>query len=282
MAALKRSRRSFGFCSGRKGFAAARGTVTRWPVPSSWPLGVAVLACRAVRCGPTPLPARPRTVLHYGDSLTVGTGPLSPRVPSGWSISQSADVSRHAYEGPQAVEALRLDAAPRARDQPRCERRSRRGVRLRGGRATGRAVRPGRDRCVIWSTVVRPPYNGVSYDGYNRVLRRAALDVRELPRLRLAGPRQGASRLVRQRRRASDRGRAIARGRPRSRGSSSPAELQLTAAAAGRSLVVVGSVRVDVSLRGRSGRRGRRSSRSVRSTWRVSYASRMSPSLRSL
>ena len=27
---------------------------------------------------------------------------------------------------------------------------------------------------MIWSTIVRPPYNGVSYEGYNRVLRRAS------------------------------------------------------------------------------------------------------------
>ncbi len=29
-------------------------------------------------------------------------------------------------------------------------------------------------RCVIWSTIVRPPFAGVSYDGYNRALRRMA------------------------------------------------------------------------------------------------------------
>ena len=34
----------------------------------------------------------------------------------------------------------------------------------------------GPSRCVIWSTINRPPYNGISYDGYNSVLR--ALDAR--------------------------------------------------------------------------------------------------------
>jgi hypothetical protein len=29
----------------------------------------------------------------------------------------------------------------------------------------------GDERCVIWSTVVRPPFHGVSYDGFNDVLR---------------------------------------------------------------------------------------------------------------
>jgi lysophospholipase L1-like esterase len=36
--------------------------------------------------------------------------------------------------------------------------------------------------CVIWSTIARPPYDGVSYDGYNRALRRIA---RARPSLRV-------------------------------------------------------------------------------------------------
>ena len=28
----------------------------------------------------------------------------------------------------------------------------------------------GPSRCVVWSTIVRPPYQGVSYSGYNRAL----------------------------------------------------------------------------------------------------------------
>jgi lysophospholipase L1-like esterase len=28
----------------------------------------------------------------------------------------------------------------------------------------------GRTRCVVWANVVRPPYRGVSYRGYNRLL----------------------------------------------------------------------------------------------------------------
>ena len=28
----------------------------------------------------------------------------------------------------------------------------------------------GRGRCVVWANIVRPPYRGVSYRGYNRVL----------------------------------------------------------------------------------------------------------------
>ena len=32
----------------------------------------------------------------------------------------------------------------------------------------------GSGRCVVWATVVRPPYAGVSYAGYNRALRTIA------------------------------------------------------------------------------------------------------------
>ncbi len=34
----------------------------------------------------------------------------------------------------------------------------------------------GPNRCVVWSTINRPPYDGISYDGYNAVLR--GLDIR--------------------------------------------------------------------------------------------------------
>lgn len=30
----------------------------------------------------------------------------------------------------------------------------------------------GQGRCVVWANIVRPPYGGVSYRGYNRVLAR--------------------------------------------------------------------------------------------------------------
>ena len=124
------------------------------------------------------LPARaasvaPRTVLHYGDSLTVGTGIYLSTFLPGWSITQSASVSRHTDEGPGAVRALSSNL-PRvlvislgANDDPGAVSAFAVDVRRI-------ATTAGPRRCVIWSTVVRPPYNGVSYDGYNSVLRRAA------------------------------------------------------------------------------------------------------------
>ena len=136
-------------------------------------LGVAVLACVGALQADAAA-GTPRTVLHYGDSLTVGTGLYLPAFLPGWSITQSASVSRHADEGPQAVRSL-SSTLPRvlvislgANDDPGAVSAFAADVR----RVVSAA---GRNRCVIWSTVVRPPYNGVSYEGYNRVLRRAAL-----------------------------------------------------------------------------------------------------------
>jgi lysophospholipase L1-like esterase len=115
----------------------------------------------------------PRTVLHYGDSLTIGTGVYLSSFLPGWSITQSASISRHADEGPAAVRLLG-SSLPRvlvislgANDDPGAVAEFAADVRRISTTA-------GRGRCVIWSTVVRPPYNGVSYEGYNRVLRHAA------------------------------------------------------------------------------------------------------------
>jgi len=116
----------------------------------------------------------PRTMLHYGDSLTVGTAAYLPSCLPGWSITQSASISRHADEGPGAVRLL-SSSLPRvlvislgANDDPGAVAAFATDVRRISTTA-------GRGRCVIWSTVVRPPSNGVSYEGYNRILRRAAL-----------------------------------------------------------------------------------------------------------
>jgi lysophospholipase L1-like esterase len=140
-------------------------------------LTVLVLAAAAFSLA-VALPTRagsgsPRTVLHYGDSLTVGTGVYLSSFLPGWSITQSASISRHADEGPGAVRSL-TSSLPRVlvislgtNDDPGA-------VAAFASDVRRIATTAGRGRCVIWSTVLRPPYNGVSYEGYNRVLRRTA------------------------------------------------------------------------------------------------------------
>jgi hypothetical protein len=111
-----------------------------------------------------------RTVYVDGDSLAVGTSWYLSRFLPGWVLRQTVGVSRHAYEGASAVRA-RGSALERVlvidlgtNDDPSAVSRFAAYVR--------EIVRvAGSSRCVIWPTVNRPPYNGVSYESYNNALR---------------------------------------------------------------------------------------------------------------
>jgi hypothetical protein len=110
-----------------------------------------------------------RSLLVVGDSLAEGTRPYIPKELPGWRIKQSAKVSRHASEGDDVMRRYG-DRLPRVihaslgtNDDPRD---------VRGFRAAIRSVMKlaGTGRCVVWANIVRPPYGGVSYRGYNRAL----------------------------------------------------------------------------------------------------------------
>lgn len=116
--------------------------------------------------------AAARTIYVDGDSLSVGTGWYLSGFLPGWTLRGTVAVSRHAYQGVAAVEA-RAEAGLLERvvvvdlgtnDDPSATTTFR-GYVLDVLKAAGPS------RCVIWSTINRPPYNGVSYDGYNAVLR---------------------------------------------------------------------------------------------------------------
>ena len=113
--------------------------------------------------------AKERSLFVNGDSLAVGTRPYLPGALPGWSVRQSATVSRHASEG---AGVLRAQGSSLARvvfvslgtnDDPR---------NVSPFRSAIRSVMDvvGPRRCVVWATVVRPPVAGASYGGYNRVL----------------------------------------------------------------------------------------------------------------
>ena len=130
------------------------------------------LACALVAASPGPA-AGNRNVLSYGDSLSVGTDLFLGRYLHGWNVRSAASISRHADDVPGAL------SAPSARSLPRVIVVSA-GTNDDPGRVSGfaRIVREtlaiaGPSRCVVWSTIVRPPYQGVSYGGYNRALRRS-------------------------------------------------------------------------------------------------------------
>jgi hypothetical protein len=110
-----------------------------------------------------------RSVYVDGDSLAVGTGWYLGRFLPGWALHQAVSVSRHAYEGVSAVRARGTALEPivvdlGTNDDPGAVSRFAGYVR-----ETVRLAGP--SRCVVWSTVNRPPSGGVSYDGYNAVLR---------------------------------------------------------------------------------------------------------------
>jgi lysophospholipase L1-like esterase len=110
-----------------------------------------------------------RDVLSYGDSLSVGTNLYLGGYLRGWNVRSVAAISTHADQVPAALRSFG-SSLPRVvvvsagtNDDP--------------GRVSGfaRLVREtlavaGPRRCVVWSTILRPPYAGVSYSGYNRAL----------------------------------------------------------------------------------------------------------------
>ncbi len=108
-----------------------------------------------------------------GASLAAGTLLFLSKDLPGWTVRRSVDVSRHAYEGVTPLEA-RGHALGRVvivdlgtNDDP-----SRVSVFARSVRQVMRTA--GTSRCVIWPTVHRRPYHGISWEGFNRTLRRLA------------------------------------------------------------------------------------------------------------
>jgi hypothetical protein len=116
-----------------------------------------------------------RTVLSFGDSLGVGTDLYLGRYLPGWSLRADSVVSMRAADVPTMLRSFGK-ALPRVivvsagtNDDPA------------GVAGFTRIVREalavaGPSRCVVWSTIERPPYRGVSYAALNTAL--AALDRR--------------------------------------------------------------------------------------------------------
>jgi lysophospholipase L1-like esterase len=114
----------------------------------------------------------PGTLLVVGDSLAVGTSPHLAGALPGWRIQELARTSKPTAEGVAEVTqrsgrlpgviavSLGTNDDPSAVDTYE-------GQVLTVLDAAG----PG---CVVWANIVRPPYAGVSYAGYNRVLARLA------------------------------------------------------------------------------------------------------------
>ncbi len=127
------------------------------------------LALAGLALAPAGAFAAERSLLVNGDSLAEGTRPYVPPELPGWRVKQSTAVSRHAYEGDDVMRRY-------GRRLPRVIHVSL-GTNDDPGNVDGfrdaiadvMKVAGGR-RCVVWANIVRPPYRGVSYRGYNRAL----------------------------------------------------------------------------------------------------------------
>jgi lysophospholipase L1-like esterase len=130
----------------------------------------AAAAVLAATAGAGSVRSAARSAYVDGDSLAVGTSGYLGRFLPGWALHEAVGVSRHTYEGLYAVRArgaalervLVIDLG--TNDDPSA-------VSSFAGYVRDIVRAAGPTRCVIWSTVNRPPYNGVSYAGYNSVLR---------------------------------------------------------------------------------------------------------------
>ena len=119
--------------------------------------------------GPASASAAERSLLVNGDSLAEGTRPYIPPELPAWRVRQSTSVSRHAYEGDDVMRRYGsrlprvIHVSLGTNDDPGDVDGFRKAIgdvmKLAGAR-----------RCVVWANIVRPPYRGVSYRGYNRVL----------------------------------------------------------------------------------------------------------------
>jgi lysophospholipase L1-like esterase len=116
-----------------------------------------------------PASAAEQSLLVDGDSLAEGTRPYIPMELPGWRVRQSTSVSRHAAEGDDVMRRYG-ERLPRVihvslgtNDDPGDVDGFREAIadvmKVAGSR-----------RCVVWANIVRPPYRGVSYRGYNRAL----------------------------------------------------------------------------------------------------------------
>jgi hypothetical protein len=108
------------------------------------------------------------SLLHVGDSLAVGSDPPLRQLLPGWSITTDALKSRPTGAGVAIIDrqaslpaALVVELGTNdSPDQPAQFASYVRHV----------LALAGPNRCVVWVNIHRPPYDGVSYAGFNRAL----------------------------------------------------------------------------------------------------------------
>ena len=108
------------------------------------------------------------SLLHVGDSLAVGSDPPLRQLLPGWSITTDALKSRPTSAGVAIIDrqpslADRLVVELGTNDSPDQSAQF-------AGYVRHVLALAGSNRCVVWVNIHRPPYNGISYAGYNRAL----------------------------------------------------------------------------------------------------------------
>jgi hypothetical protein len=117
-----------------------------------------------------------RNLIVIGDSLAVGIKPYLPALLPGWSVSVDARIGRPLGEGMSRLSATSAPSAATVyafslgtNDDPGAVS------------AIASAVQKSAARgCVVWATIARPPYNGVSYAAMNSRLKSLASSGRVL------------------------------------------------------------------------------------------------------
>ncbi len=113
-----------------------------------------------------------REVFVVGDSLAAEmAGSLSTEL-SGWRVRIDAEWGRPLDDGMRILDDQRrlpaiLAVSLFTNDHPR-------NADALGAAVRATAARPG--GCAVWATIVAPPYEGVSHEGANALLRRLARD----------------------------------------------------------------------------------------------------------
>jgi hypothetical protein len=127
----------------------------------------ALVALLTFSCAAGPAAAAP-SLLHVGDSLAVGSDPPLRKLLPGWSITTDALKSRPTAVGVgiidhQASLPDTLVVELGTNDSPDQADRF-------AGYVRHVLQLAGPNRCVVWVNIHRPPFNGVSYAGFNRAL----------------------------------------------------------------------------------------------------------------
>jgi len=127
----------------------------------------ALVALLTFACAAAPAAAAP-SLLHVGDSLGVGSDPPLRRLLPGWSITSDVLKNRTTAVGVAIID--RQSSLPDSlvvelgtNDSPDQSDRF-------AGYVRHVLALAGPNRCVVWVNVHRPPFNGVSYAAFNRVL----------------------------------------------------------------------------------------------------------------